>query len=132
MELHNICQIVLDIIIFLMQYLTIINAYNGNRLDNLLINIVPFILSIMHLLVYEKKCYKYIWINICNYFIGSINNTVWYIFGFSSSYRERFYDSYMLLSFIYYIQLLIEIIYTLKKLKENKTKEENENKDEIT
>jgi hypothetical protein len=115
MKIHHILQLLVDTVSLLLMFLTTMNAVNETNLNHLLMPLVPFIFSLGHLLIYEKECYPYIMINLVNYSIGSICSIMWFILDFQVKYRERFYDSYMFIAFIYYIHWIIEVIYHLKK-----------------
>jgi hypothetical protein len=113
MKIHNAGQLMLDIAIFLMQFLIVMNGFNGTKLDNLLIQIIPFGCCVIHKFTFRDNCYKYIWLNMFNYFVGSVCQTIWYIeyWQLNTRHRTEFYDTHTFLACIYYIHTLIGIWY---------------------
>ena len=123
MEYHNILQFLVDTLAVILMLLTTMNAVNEDQREYLLMQLIPFIITFAHILLYEKRCNKYILLSLGNYLIGSMLNIIWFIVGFEVKNRARYYDTYMFLAFIYYVHWMIGVVCIVNGMKSKKKEE---------
>ena len=111
-------QILLDVSIFLIEFLTVMNAYNGTKLDYLLIFCIPNFLTIVHLLLYGKKIFMYSLPSLFVHSWGVIAQGAWYseYWQIHTRHRTEYYDTHAVFTAVlFYIIFRSVELYFVKK-----------------
>jgi len=118
-QINHIFQLFLDFSIFLIEFLTVMNAYNGTKLDNLLIYCIPTIITFLHLVLYKKSCFRFVLPSLFIYCLGVIAQGSWYseYWQVNTRHRTEFYDTHAIFtSFMFYVIVRsIDLIFIQKK-----------------
>ena len=103
-----IFQLLLDFSVFTIEFLTVLNGFNGTKLDNLLLYCIPTFITGAHLAIYKSTCVHHVLPSLLTYLLGLVAQSIWYtqFWQVYTRHRTEFYDTHAVLCAMMYVLIV--------------------------